>query len=127
MDRKIAIVLTVLFTSVGIRDVFTILYFYGNQTFIAKNLCVNKDLPEKNCHGTCFLSKLLGEDGSGHGENLPLNRLFDHFELKVLPSEISTVGMLSVRLIERASCTFDNSLYQSDFFARVFQPPEKLS
>jgi hypothetical protein len=33
--------------------------FYINQSYIAKNLCVNKDKPMMHCNGKCYLSKKL--------------------------------------------------------------------
>jgi hypothetical protein len=120
----IAVLLTILFISVGFRDVLSILYFYSNQSYIANNLCINKDQPEKNCHGKCYLSQLLNENNDGKDESPPINRLFDRFELKVLPSEISDHGFLIERLKGKANWAFRNLLYQSDYFHSLFQPPE---
>lgn len=46
MKERLAIFLTILFISFGCRDVLTIVYFYGNQTFFIENFCVNRKKPE---------------------------------------------------------------------------------
>lgn len=33
--------------------------FYLNRSYIAENLCVNKDKPMMHCNGNCYLSKKL--------------------------------------------------------------------
>ncbi|MEJ2881442.1 hypothetical protein [Pedobacter sp. GR22-6] len=42
---------------------FSRLYIYTafelNQDYIAKNLCENRDKPEKHCNGKCYLSKKI--------------------------------------------------------------------
>lgn len=36
-------------------------WFKANQTFIAKELCINKDRPEMHCNGKCFLMTKMRE------------------------------------------------------------------
>lgn len=33
--------------------------FYMNQSYIAKNLCVNRDKPMMHCNGKCYLAKKI--------------------------------------------------------------------
>ena len=35
--------------------------FFLNRSFIAKNLCVNREKPMMHCNGKCYLSKKLKE------------------------------------------------------------------
>lgn len=41
---------------------YIIVNFAINQDYIAKNLCVNKDVPESCCEGKCHLEKELIEE-----------------------------------------------------------------
>jgi hypothetical protein len=42
-------------------------WFKANQTFIAKELCINKDRPEMHCNGKCFLmTKMRDVHRQGH-------------------------------------------------------------
>lgn len=36
-------------------------WFKANQTFIAKELCINRDRPELSCNGKCFLMTKMRE------------------------------------------------------------------
>lgn len=127
MNQKIAIMLSILIISVGFRDVFTILYFYGNRTFIAENLCINKDLPKNTCQGKCILAKQLEESNREQDESIPLNGIFDHLELKVLPTEISVHQFLIESLERQRNWNLGDLLYQSGYFSSVFHPPKSLS
>lgn len=40
----------------------TILGFYMNQAYIAKNLCVNRNKPQLHCNGKCHLVKKMNEE-----------------------------------------------------------------
>lgn len=86
MKSKVAIWLLILFVSVGFRDVFTVVYFYGNQSYIIENFCVNKVQPQKQCNGKCYLADQL-EDDQSNEKQIPLGTLVDHYELKILPTE----------------------------------------
>ena len=127
MNRKIAIPLTILLISVGLRDAFTILQFYSNQTSIIERFCINKDVPEVRCNGKCYLSKQLEENDSEQDEDLPLERIFSHFELKVLSTENSFHRFLINELERKEEYAFKNLFYPSDYSSSIFHPPESLS
>lgn len=69
-------------------------WFKANQTFIAKELCINKDRPEMHCNGKCFLmTKMRDVHRQGHDnfvnglENLlgkDLVYVFQAFTLRLL-------------------------------------------
>jgi len=57
-----------------------IAYFNLNHEYIAKTLCVNKDLPMTTCHGKCFLNRNLktGEERSTKETGMPtVNEVVD--------------------------------------------------
>jgi hypothetical protein len=52
--------------------------FYLNRSYIAKNLCVNKDKPVMHCNGKCYLSKKLKEqEKQDQQAPAPRNEKFD--------------------------------------------------
>ncbi len=122
MKERLAIFLTILFISFGCRDVLTIVYFYGNQTYIIENFCVNRKKPEKQCNGKCYLSKQLEEE---RDEDVPLNHLVYQFKLKIAFSDYLSLGILDVEAIHNKLIeAFDSPLYHSDYFFKILQPPE---
>ncbi|MFC5282078.1 hypothetical protein [Pedobacter alpinus] len=61
LKRFICIFLVIL---MGISTFTRLFYFAGyeiNKDYIAKVLCINKNVPELNCNGKCFLSKKIAE------------------------------------------------------------------
>ncbi|EIM72857.1 hypothetical protein A3SI_19286 [Nitritalea halalkaliphila LW7] len=47
-------------------------HFHWNQEAIAELFCINKDIPESGCDGTCELGKRLAEaKGEGEKSSLP--------------------------------------------------------
>lgn len=46
------------FTSL-VAPTFTIIQFYSNQSKIIAEKCINKDKPELECNGHCYLNKTL--------------------------------------------------------------------
>ena len=70
-------------------------WFKANQTFIAKELCINRDRPELSCNGKCFLmTKMREVHRQGHDdfvnglENLlgkDLVYVFQAFTLRLSP------------------------------------------
>lgn len=51
---------TVLF-ALSFRDAYVCVQFYWNQPELAEKYCVNKDRPELQCDGKCYLKKTLEE------------------------------------------------------------------
>ena len=43
-------------------------WFAINQTFIAENLCENRDKPEMQCNGSCVMNEKLSQVDSTRGE-----------------------------------------------------------
>lgn len=39
----------------------TYIGFYANRSYIASNLCENKDNPVSDCHGSCYLTNELAK------------------------------------------------------------------
>ena len=70
-------------------------WFKANQTFIAKELCINKDRPEMHCNGKCFLMTKMrevhrqGHDNFVNGLEDLLSKdlvyVFQVFKLKLSP------------------------------------------
>lgn len=53
--------------------------FYINRSYIAKNLCVNKDKPMMHCNGKCYLTKKLNQQEQG--DQSPASRT-DKFDVQ---------------------------------------------
>lgn len=101
----------------------TIIYagFIANRDYIAKNLCENRDAPEKNCCGKCQLEKRMAKDDSGKDAQLPF--LFKSLkEVKWVNEEIAS---FCVRPIAADQFLFPSftGLSCSGFHGEIFHPP----
>lgn len=54
-----ALLLTLIFSTGLIYQTLTVVHFYSNRAAITEKFCVNKEQPEKKCHGKCHLEKQL--------------------------------------------------------------------
>lgn len=56
-----------------IKPLWPIIEYVANYDYIATVLCENKDQPELECNGKCYLEKQLAKDAADDKEN-PLNK-----------------------------------------------------
>src|SRR5690606_18525904 len=94
--------------------------FELNRSYIAQNLCVNRDKPSMHCNGKCFLEKELHKDQqrknqeSENGGNRLVLSLFSPNETLVFNTEL-----------ESSPFTFDGvrSRYYAAPHFNFFRPP----
>ena len=93
-----------------------------NQNYIAEFLCVNKDKPQLQCNGKCFLMKEIEKQKDGDPisslrislENYPIGFVNVY---KIQPVKLFIV------LKERLNTPYQE-LYSFNFNCNAFQPPE---
>lgn len=99
-----------------------IAWFGANRTFVAKELCENKNRPEKKCAGKCYLKKQLNkidgeEQRSSEQSKKQKTELPEYLAVIPVPGP---VVILSPR-------TTPYSLYINNYFhiaaSRIFHPP----
>ena len=59
LKRTIAFLLILTLVSTHFSKIYVFAGFELNRNYIAEQLCINKNKPELNCHGKCFLMKKL--------------------------------------------------------------------
>jgi hypothetical protein len=59
LKRLASILLVILLTWQTIFNVGFFIYWRVNQTFIAENLCENRNKPQMHCNGKCYLFKKM--------------------------------------------------------------------
>ncbi len=102
----------------------TIACFQLNRDYIARVLCENRDRPQMNCNGQCYLAKRLkaqqdkqDKETSERVQNLPGLQLFWQapvtFDALTLPVVTTQKGWLGLYLLKRYSAPLLN----------LFQPP----
>lgn len=103
------------------QDSFTLLVFKINQDYIAKNLCIQKEIENNTCQGCCHLKKQMEQQNEQEESNPNQSReklLIDLFPLENIRIQSGSVHT-TIRYQE-LQCQFVNS-----FISDVFHPPQK--
>ena len=97
-------------------------WYEYNKTYVAKNLCENRDRPALKCSGKCYLNKQLAKADAEKKSGRPLDPNLDKREISVfiLPSAIKYPKAIAVagrRYFERPQP------FAADVWRSVEHPP----
>ncbi|MDQ1804875.1 hypothetical protein ACNFU2_15875 [Chryseobacterium sp. PTM-20240506] len=106
-----------------VRPLIPIMEYAVNYDYIAEVLCVNKNKPELNCNGKCYLSKELAK--TNDTETAPLSKG------KTSGQKILDIYILpEITEIKNTGLTYDHNftfIYQKNysflFLKHIFRPP----
>ena len=121
-----ALLLIVMAFNIG-RYQVPYLEYYLFKDYIAKNLCVKKDVKNNCCQGKCFLEKQkkLADDStnattsnSENSKKISSDQLID---CVLLDSEAS------IKSITKTHYTISNVRIITHFFSDVFVPPQSIA
>ncbi len=107
------------------RPVAPFFEYYFNYDYISKVLCINKDEPELDCKGKCYLKKQLKEQESSQEKNST-----NHLSIDLDKYPVTTLGMFSYSLSSffnlKETC-FPKELGKTKkYLSKVFHPPTPL-
>lgn len=121
MKTILSALLMLLSLLIGFQQTIIVAHFEQNKDFIAQHFCINRDRPELQCQGSCYLKKQLQE--TEHSESGPgsirMQKTADLFPV--------STGSLLVNLI---ALDFDHQLpvYQEPHYMEpyreIFVPPQ---
>ncbi len=97
--------------------------FAANQRYIANQLCVNRNNPNSNCKGHCYLSKQLNKEEKPEGTNGSMGK--EKFEVQLFfvdAVQESLTQSADAVLFPRIQRPFAEQLYVKNFF----HPPSIL-
>jgi len=124
MLQKIAsILLLFAVLSPTIQKGFILTDFAINQDYIAKYLCINKDIPKSNCNGKCYLSQIINE-GDQTGTQAPSISLLHFIDSVVFLDRPVRVPQLYKFTIAKPSIISPVSLTPCSQPQRLFRPPK---
>jgi hypothetical protein len=117
--------LSIMMFLIPFNRIWILASYHLNQTYIAQNLCENRDKPQLQCHGKCFLKKQLEkEDSSEKAKMLRIllekgEILYCHNLNNYLFS--SPYLLLIYPLVQHKS--HYNPIYSADYSNAIFHPP----
>lgn len=124
MGRIGAIFFIFLYLVAMIRPVGPLFTYVINQDYILEFLCINRDKPELECNGKCYLMQMIEEKNDDKGKNPPRIVMEDYpigfVELQslanvIVPEEYRAMGYL-----------YDNK-YSYRYSYLDFHPPAPIS
>lgn len=123
MKGLFAGILTILIFLGTFKEAAIYLSFKINQTYIAENLCVEKDIEESTCGGCCQLKEKIKETRQEDSKNLP-----ERQREKTQPITFFVCTKIDDNLINKSkqmvqnSCTMNQYSFQHCF--DIFRPPK---
>lgn len=114
--------LSFLLLSISMPDTFMMLTFKLNHKHIAEHHCVNRDNPDSDCNGACYLKKSL-EKAHDHQEENPIPMISNEKPAIafLLPMPVQT-DLRSGDNTERLALRH-HSLYKLIWASRLLRPP----
>ena len=126
--RSRAQVILILFTLIvmahNLRVPATYLYYYTATDDFIERLCENKDRPELNCDGKCYLAKMLQESGD-QADPLPKEHITWPENLMFYPVLETTALPVVTETVKHT--VFYSNTYRFSLPKSFFHPPNLLS
>lgn len=126
MRNKIyAIIQLIILVLYIFRPILPYIDYAINKDYIAKNLCIKKDIPNNCCQGKCHLNKQIKKveetnktKDNNTNKKIQSKEVNEFISVYIKLPEIFEVGL---------NCLFfKNELFTSKFASSIFIPPEKL-
>jgi hypothetical protein len=124
LKKTLAIFINLLILFQFFGQVWIIVTFKVNQEYIAKNLCVQRDVKNNCCQGYCQLKKQLAEKDKREQRQLPRNSSEKNIFSFFICDELSSYKFITA--IKEHN--FDNYLcfFSSSLKCVIFHPPKML-
>ncbi|HLW31064.1 MAG TPA: hypothetical protein VKX40_02300 [Aequorivita sp.] len=107
------------------KPLWPVMEYIANYNYIVTELCENRDKPEMECNGKCYLTKQLAKE-SADGENNPLNNKTSKTEIPqiIISENISEFQFGSIQLEDPSDgIEFKPNLIASLFISKILHPP----
>ena len=115
-----SIFLILIVSLVSFQEATFYAFFKLNQDYIAKNLCVEKEVKESKCKGHCQLTKMLEENKEIPSPEMPLPSFEPtKIELFVINNKIKITPSESKHRVY----FYWTAINDSDYSTSIFHPP----
>ncbi|SDW43930.1 hypothetical protein SAMN05216556_105154 [Aequorivita viscosa] len=107
------------------KPFWPVMDYMVNYDYIVNNLCENRDKPELNCDGKCYLSKELAKE-AGADENNPLNNKNSKTEIPqvIILENISDFQLAFIPdIIAPEKVGYTSVFHTSLYVSKILHPP----
>jgi hypothetical protein len=127
LQRFTAILLLVSLVTVSFSRFFVFAGFELNKSYIANNLCENRDKPWLHCNGKCYFMKKIRQAEENEKKQNAKDNL-SRLEISFF-QEPFTLSFLQPVISDEAQKFFPNYTYQyrSHHIDSIFRPPKSIA
>ena len=126
MKRAFSIFLSILVILPNLTRFGILVDFKLNQDFIAKVLCIEKEVPMSNCNGKCYLAELLKKaENKEEQKQIPGKTESEFSKVVFYLSKCTYQGTEPNHIFfKKTKNVYSTSFYVFDYTADVFHPPK---
>lgn len=107
-----------------IQPILPYIQYFAFKDYIAKNFCIEKDIPNSCCKGKCYLEKQLAENNQTEDTSkTPVELNKENIYSYTLPVTCSWSKSL---MLNNSAVAFFSNLYQFNFLQSVYHPPNSI-
>ncbi|AKA35452.1 hypothetical protein [Flagellimonas lutaonensis] len=108
-----------------LKPLWPIAEYIANYDYIANTLCENKDRPQLQCNGKCYLSKQLAKEAEGNDKNPFGERLFSELLQTVFFEPLTEITIdCCGEQNTNGRIAYLNTFFSSCHLLVLGQPPE---
>lgn len=124
VKQCIAIILFICVSCQLVAKLGIVAWWEANRSYVAKELCENRNQPQKKCAGKCYLKKQLNkiEQEPGTENNIPNKKHLTEVIDCILTQPINSTSSIVFEPIQKSLSTYVNH-YQYKVLKRIFHPP----
>ncbi|GAA3634276.1 hypothetical protein [Flavivirga jejuensis] len=123
MHKLTALFFVLLYTVAMLRPIQPYVEYLLNQDYIAEFLCINKDKPELQCHGKCYLVKEIEKQQENDSNSLRVS--LENYPIGFV--EILQIKTFQTFKLASKKTRFPyQKLYYFDYNYSAFQPPDLI-
>lgn len=125
MKKLFSYLFLISFVFQSTSQLWIITSFYIQRDFIAKNLCVKKEIKNNDCQGQCHLKKQLHEDEKKQEQQLPDIKQKE-IQLFATNGSAFNIAPIYKSLYSEKMPTTKQGFVSSGFLFSVFHPPKQI-
>ncbi|UJH68468.1 hypothetical protein [Allomuricauda sp. SCSIO 65647] len=108
-----------------IKPLWPIAEYIANYDYITNVLCENRDKPQLQCNGKCYLSKQLAKEAEQNDQNPFGERFFIEMLQTVFFEPLTTLSIeYSVKSDSKNKIVYLHNFFSSRHLLVLIQPPE---
>ena len=98
-------------------------YYAANQDYIIENFCINKNRPEFNCDGKCYLAKQMMAAAQNDGDSINISFILESFFPVFTPPQHLDFNEPEVVLTDRITYSYIEPLFVEGIDRKQLRPP----